>query len=356
MLSKSIVFEGFDFRSWGNLVSLFTPDSCPPDHAAREVVRDAMVGTLVVFVDDAARMLGAFHTERGRVGRLDPSLVHDTVPVDAPTLRALASAHHAARCVVIRDGAADEIAARISARITARDDYATQLLAVWQTVAEFRSAGLLHVWPERFLAVPTPRPVMLRRALDLVLPDDRSVLLAAWDEGELWTAVALRRRRGEIDAVQGPESILRWSGPLGGDWTRDHRILVHATSERFAPVELGLFCEARTLSRLMRQGEAGVWIRAVASRDVIVSPMPRTIGVALAADAVRALTRWASEVAGDIDALGALGVFAPVVGRLRGRVPTLASVSQTLGFDPIKTLAKSATSLRRSSLLPPSGR
>ena len=109
-----------------------------------------------------------------------------------------------------------------------------------------------------------------------------------------------------------------------------------AVARAVAPVHLGVFTDLSTLRRLLRTFEPGAWTRAVAVRDVIVHPTPPYVAVALGADAVRAAAKESARWLGGIDALSQL---APLARYVRGRVAEVASVSATLGFDPLQVLA-----------------
>jgi hypothetical protein len=185
--------------------------------------------------------------------------------------------------------------------------------------------------------VPVPTASTVRRALDIVLPDNRALVSVLWDRDGIWTAAAIRRRAGEIDLVAGPDLITKWAGPLGGDWRRDYRIIVDAVDRAVAPVHLGIFAEARTVRSLLRSSEPGAWTRATATREVIVHPTPAYVGMALADDAMHAVAKQSARFLGGIDFMATIG---PLSDYVRGRVREIASVSATLGFDPLKALAQ----------------
>jgi hypothetical protein len=189
--------------------------------------------------------------------------------------------------------------------------------------------------PRPLANVPIPTPNTVRRALDIFLPDDHSLLVVLWDREHVWTSAALRRRRGSIDRVAGPDLISRWVGPLGGDFRRDHRVIVDAVSHSLAPVHLGLFTEASTMRALLREARSGRWAQAVAVRDVIVHPTPPYVAVALGADAVRGVASQTRRILGGIDFFEAVS---PITGMIRSRVAEVASVRDTLGFDPLVAL------------------
>lgn len=352
MISADLRIEGFDARSWTNLVSLFAPpvrrrteraprasDDPELDLAARdmgEVDGDpeidehgaAREGSLFLVVSARGRVRKAFHTTRGRA---------KGVRYDGPgDLERLAGEASARRAVAIRSGALEEIAAKIERRSARGDDYVTSSLNVARAFREALDDGSIHVWPPPQLGMPVPTAGMVRRALDLVLPDGTAMTLAVFEGGGLWTAAALRRRGGDIDWIVGPDLIAKWAGELGGDWRRDHRAVSDAVARHVAPVHLGVFAEAHVLEELLRTRAPGAWASAVATREVIVQPTPPYVAVALGADAMRAVAQRSAKALGGIDAFS---ILAPIVRAIRGRVGDVASVTATLGFDPLKALA-----------------
>lgn len=325
MIDPALRFEGFDARSWTNLISLFTPDAAGPAPSGDGAPPR---GALVIVIDDRDRVLLALHTARGRIEGLTWQ-----GPSELP---ALAERYGVRRCVALREGVIEEIGERVARRVDRDEDYLAQWLRVMRTVRELSEAGLLHTWPRPLANVPIPSAAMVRRALDTVLPEDRALALVVWNGTTPWTGVALRRRKAGIDLVAGPDLIARWAGPLGGDWRRDYRVVSDAIGEAVAPVHVGLFTELDTLRALLRSADPGAWARAVAVRDVIIHPAPPYVAVALGADAVRAVARESARWLGGIDALSAL---APLATYVRGRVSEVASVTATLGFDPLKALS-----------------
>ena len=335
MISGALRFQGFDQRSWTNLISLFAPgvaERRQHDGEARPA------GTLLVVVDSERRVMTALHSLRGRVPVAEVAL-----DGDLPRLR---EQHRAHRVVVLREGTLEEIAERLALRLSRDDDYATQWLTLGRCFRELVDAGAIEVSPNPWRAVPVPSPATARRALDIVLPDGKAFAFALWHRGELWTAAALRRRGGDIDEVAGPDLIRRWTGPLGGDWRRDYRVVADAVSRSVAPLQLGLFAEMGTVRDLLRYPDAGAWATAIGVRDVIVHPMPAYVGVALGADVVNAVARTGAQLLGGVDLLGAL---TPVRSFLRAQVGQIASVSDTLGFNPLEVLGRS---LRREDMAP----
>lgn len=338
MIAADVRIEGFDARSWTNLVSLFAPGVLqriqrgPQQSDAPELdSRDASerpAGTLVAVISAERKVRRAFHTVRGRVRGL--------ATISKDELHELAARYGARRALVIREGAIEEIAERVAQRLERGDDYIAQWLVLARTVRELIDAGIIEVSPRPFAALPIPTAGMVRRALDIVLPEDRSLVMVLWNGQTPWTAVALRRRGGEIDRIAGPDLIARWSGPLGGDWRRDHRFVSEGVERALAPLHLGIYGQIGSVRALLRSAEPGAWARAVALREVIVRPSPPYVAVALGADATRAIARRTATILGGIDALAR---FAPLASAVRSRVSEIASVTQTLGFDPLAVLA-----------------
>jgi len=343
MISGDVRLEGFDARSWSNLISLFLPrvrdelsaaperSDAPEAPAPGEALGPTRPdGTLFVVQGADGRVLNALHS---RLGRVPSDEVGDDLAEAPDEVR---RRHGARRLVVLQHGALEEISERLALRLQRGDDYLTQWLTLARTFREVRDAKLVQVWPRPLGNVPIPPTGAVRGALDLVLPDDHAAVAVLWDRGRPWTGIALRRRAGAVDFVAGPDLIARWTGPLGGDWRRDARVVVDAVSRAMAPCHLGLFAEVSTVERLLRHPDPGAWARAVTTRDVVVHPTPPYVAVALGADGIRALADRSARWLGGLDALAA---FAPLTGYLRSRVAEVQSLTETLGFNPLKALA-----------------
>jgi hypothetical protein len=351
MISEDVRIQGFDARAFTNLVSLFAPNVVyrherdPADSDAPELDREERAstegdGSLVVVVSAKGTLRKAFHSVHGRVRDLEWD-GFGPQPRAFEGLEGLPERYGAKRVIVLREGVLEDAFARASARMHREDDYVAQWLHVVRAIREEMDQGRIAIHPKPFVSVPLPTSQLVRRTLDSVLPDDRAFVLAVWRGHTLWTAAILRRRAGEIDWVAGPDQLLAWTGPLGGDWRRDHRIVSQAAAAHVAPVHLGLYGDLRSVRRLLRSREAGAWAKAVASREVILHPTPPYVAVALGADAVRRVAQKSSAVFGGglLGGLDPLRQMMPVLGLLRNRVAEVASVTQTLGFDPLKLLA-----------------
>ena len=338
MIAADIRFEGFDVRSWTNLVSLFMPGlparlARDPDPTDAPTAREGepKAGSLLLVRDGQGLVLAAQHTQRGRI----PELVGEPQGGTLPELCARYGAH---RALVIREGVMEELAERLALRFAAsspESGYLGQVLMLLRAARELMDAGLVELWPNPIANVPVPSPATVRRALDLLLPNDRAAVMVLWDQGQLWTALTIRRRGGDIDLVTGPDLVTRWTGPLGGDWRRDYRVMVDAVARAVAPVHFGLFAEAGTVRSLLAAADPGAWAREVAVRNVVLQPMPRPVMAALGADAVRGVGRASARALGGLDLAGTL---LPLAQTLRARVTQATTVTEILGFDPLAVL------------------
>ncbi|MBZ0120527.1 MAG: hypothetical protein K8H88_26275, partial [Sandaracinaceae bacterium] len=261
MIAQGLRFEGFDARSWTNLISLFAPNvisRLETEAAASDAPELDAAGTegpnggLVIVLDERDHVLGAFHTRRGRVVGLEWK--------GPEGLEEHCARFGARRAVVLREGVFEEIAERLGRRLEQGDDYLAQWLVLLRSVREMSEAGLLHTWPRPLGNVPIPTIGMVRRAMDSILPDEHAMVAVVFKGASPWTGLVLRRRAGEIDLIAGPDSLARWTGPLGGDWRRDYRVITDAVSRAVAPVHMGLFTELDTMHGLLRARDPGAWV------------------------------------------------------------------------------------------------
>lgn len=319
MLSSELRVTGFDSTTWARLLSLVG--------AGASETRTAHSGTLVLVEDAQGAACAAFVTQQGPIAASDY-----TGRADLPLLCERAGAQ---RAIVVRQGAIEELTERAATRVLGSEDYAAQWLGLLSAARELEREGALYFWPERN-RLPLPSPAVLARAVDTVLPDERSMLVVLWDDAEPWTAILLRKRAGEIDLVAGPEFVLDAVGPLGGDYRRDHRVVARAIGEAVAPVHFGIFAQRSRFERLLRNPEPGAWAKAVALREIIIDPTPTYVHVALAADALRATARQTSRYLGRLDFLA----FAqPAARYAREQIMHVASVTGLLGWNPLEVLA-----------------
>ncbi len=344
MISRDIRFEGFDAPSWTRLVSLFLPglrDRGPEDRFSLTDLTSSQshsgpaerAGTLTVVEDAHRQILCALHSLRGPVDALTGTHTGD--------LAALAEAHHAARILVLRAGTMEELSERMGLSVRVDEEFLAQSLSFLGAVRSGLDAGHIQLWPNPVGTLPVPPPGAVTRALDIFLPSGKALVVMLYENNtspaELATAAVLRRNEhGKIDWIAGPDQVRGWTGVLGGDWRRDYRVVVDAVGRNVAPVHMALFTEMDTLHALLEGGDAGAWARQSAVRNLIISPMPRPIALAMGADAIRGVGRLSAQALGGF---GFAGKLLPMAQQLRARLLEARTVTDELGFDPLRVLA-----------------
>jgi len=322
VLTPDVRLEGFTAEDWQRFLHLWKPRA-PPE---REAVRPR--GGLIV-VHDGERVRKMLHTSNGRL---------ETAGAWNVALPELAGKHHADWALSIHMGALEECMDRFGARARRGDDFIDQTLSLVAIVREMLVEGAIEAWPRRLRGVPLPSDAMVRKALDAVCPDGTAVVLGTFDRGELWTAFVGRRRGGAFDLLAGPDELRPAMGLLSGDWRRDYRHLARAVEERYARVGFGIFAEVDTFRALQIDPRPGAWGRAVALRDIVLSPMPTAIGLALGFDGARYAAHSLKVLSSRIDALRFLE---PTLRAARARIGAAAGdkdVGHILGFDPMAIL------------------
>lgn len=322
MLAADVRFEGWTVEYWQRFLRLWRP------RASAEREADRARGGLVL-VHDGERALKLLHTARGRLAP----------PARWPVALAdLAATEHASWAFAAHRDALSEVMERLGARARRTDDLSDQGLTVVQIFRELVAEGAVESWPRRLRGLVVPTPSMLRRALDATCADGKCIAIGAFADGELWTACVARRRGHAFDVVAGPYDLGPAMGLLSGDWRRDQRYLCEAIEDSYGELGLGCFAPVDVLRELLVDARPGAWTRAVAVRDVVLSPIPPAIGLAIGFDGARAAfegVRALTARAGVFDAL------APAVRLARqglaraaqGRDPT-----SVLGFDPLGVL------------------
>ena len=283
----------------------------------------------MIAIHEGGRLRKLLHTQ---AGRLDP---HSAWPVPLPDL---AETHHASWALSAETGALEEIMERFGARLRRTDDLTAQALLVVTIAREMIQEGAIERWPTRLQGVPPPTETMVRRALDSICPDGHAMVLGVFRHGDLWTAGVARRRGDAFDVLAGPEDIRLRMGLLSGDWRRDYRHIARAVEEQYAPVAMGCFAEVERFRELQVDAQPGAWGRAAIVRDIVLSPMPVGIRLALGADGARFAFESFRAIAGRSETLRR---FEPLMAHARQRLGAVAGdrdVSSTLGFDPLAAL------------------
>ena len=323
MLTPDVRFEGWTTDDWMRFTHLWQPRA----NAEREPTRPR--GGIIA-IHDGRRIRKLLHTGKGRV---DPPAASWPIP-----LAELAAEHNASWALSAHSGALDEIMERFGARARRGQDAVGQALDLIAIARAMIFEGAIDHWPRRLRGIPPPSEAMVRRAMDAVCPAGSAVCLGMFREGELWTAFIARRRGANFDVIAGPDELRREMGLLAGDWRRDYRHLVRAVEDRYAPLALGCFSEVETFRTLQVDGRAGAWARAMLVRDVVLSPIPVAVGLALGADGERYAFEHVRVITNKLDPFGFLD---PVLRGVRARLGTAAGdkdVTGTLGFDPMAAL------------------
>jgi hypothetical protein len=326
VLSADVRFEGFTSTDWTRVLSLFRPRRASGEQRDPERPRGG-----VIAVHAGGKLIKLVHTEVGRL-RLDDAQRDFPISVEDLSRR-----HHASWSASLELGTLDRIMDTFGARARRGDDITTQLISLCQIAREELIAGTIDLFPHRLHGVPIPSPGMVRGTVDTVCPPGRTVLVGLFEEGELWTSIALRRGPSGFNLILGPDEVRGDMGLLAGDWRRDYRHLSRAIEERVGPLALGCFAEAATLRKLEVDPSPGAWARAAAVRDVILSPVPMAIAIPLGVDAGRAALSALRSVAERIDPTG---VVAPAMQALRDLTTGDRDVTSVLGFHPLELLRR----------------
>lgn len=331
VLTPDVRFEGWTPTDWSRFLSVWKVAAVPAvDTAASD---EAPRGGLVL-VHDGGRVRKALHTIDGRV---------DPLTITWPrALSELAQEHRASWVWAFHVGALEEVMERFGARVRRGDDALTQALVFFGAFRELLAEGAVASWPRRLESIPIPTRAMVDRAVDALVPPGRAALLALYEEGELWTAAVLRRAMGapaRFDLLAGPMQLRREIGLVSGEFRRDYRHLVEAVEAIYAPVAVSLHADVAGFRRLITRAEPGDWARAVALRDVVLSPIPQVLALPLGVDATRGAVHFATKMASQVDPIG---IVQPLLQWFSHLLPELPAVGGRAapGFDPLEVLRK----------------
>jgi hypothetical protein len=323
MLSRHVRVEDFDAEDWIRIGRILSSASEASDGASRH-------GGLVLLTE-GDRVLKALHTVLGRV---EPREVGWPAPL------AELSERHGARWVlrVSRAGLAT-FADRFADRLEPRDDFYGQFLKLFAILAELAEDGALDTYPRDLRTVRIPTERVLARSLDVVCPVGKTLLFAAFDDGDVSTCLALHRGPSGIDRIVGPEQVRRDLGLRSGDWRRDARQLARAVELGVGPLALGCFSQTATWMRLLSDPVPGGWAAAAAAGDIEFHPLAPALAIPLGVDVGRA----AYVVARDLAARLGVGSFftggsplRPALDRVKDAVQ--GDLQRVLGFDPLAVL------------------
>lgn len=309
MIDDSLCFEGFDAASHSALVDLLRP---PRGSRARRVspTPSERRGVLIVVVDEDAAVLGATHSDRGRISGIR----------SASDPEALAYVHRATRVIVLRDGALEDLAERVALRVRPDQDYLDQIWGVVESLRELERAGALRMFPSARARVPIPAPDMIRRMIDGIVSDEQVCVVCLHGDRALEHAFAFRRRGGVFDAIVGPLRILEWTGDLPKSFEGAHDAVVRGVSREFGPVQTGVSLRGSVAHKIFTQRTPGALSAAVAAKQILVSPAPPWLGVGVGLDTLASAAYGlrqaidASPIGGVISALASAGVTRGIPG------------------------------------------
>jgi hypothetical protein len=315
----------FTAQDWLRLPDLFRAPPTAPKRAT-----GAAGG--IIAVRDGQRILKVTSTVRGRLP--PPEAGHATA-------EALYAEHGGAFAVVLSTTALEQLGDRFARRLSRGQSFHVQLEAFVAALRELEAEGEAELWPSRFAEWPLPTERAFGSALDLVCPDGKSLVLGAFDGGELYTALCLRRRGAAFDVVMGPDRVRRDMGLLSGDFSRDYRFLGAAVEARLGPIAVGCYGELDTFRTLAQNPQPGAWASAVAVRDIVLTPVTPGVAVPLGVDAGRAALQVAK---GLVDRIGLFAGWGgkSSLGQSFERAYALVEgdVRRYLGFDPWRLLTR----------------
>ena len=317
MLSEDFTFRGYTAETWDAVLRLVGQRSTLHKQPSLIVIESAERHPLAAF------------TTRGEIVDVADYTGRDGLPALCDRL-----ACHTA--IVVQEGVIERVGRKTAAASARAHDLLDQVLPLLTALREAELKGEIFRYPPPVL-LPLPTVGVLRRALDMFLPDEHALVICVWEGDALWTGVVLRRSAGLIDLCAGPDAITEWVGPLGGDYHRDHRTITHAITRAVAPVHLGLYAQRAQLEALLRNAAPGAWLKAFALREIVFDPAPPYVGAALGADAARATAKRIRSLLGGIDVLGQLQ---PYVSAARSQLGPMSSVTRMLGFNPLHQLAE----------------
>lgn len=207
---------------------------------------------------------------------------------DGTSAKELAARHRVRWVLGLPESALTTLGQRLSAPPEADDDsLLSQLLRLYGALRDLAQTGEVELWPWGGGWWPV-RESILNRGLDAVCGDGSVAVLGIFEDGRLSTGIAARRRSDGVDAIWGTERLREILGHHSQDWRRDQRFLTQGLERELGPVAIGCFGEAMTFAGL-RGAPPGAWTAALATGDVLISPMPIATLVPVTLDLGRAL-------------------------------------------------------------------
>jgi hypothetical protein len=232
-----------------------------------------------------------------------------------------------------------EIQERFGARLRATDSLQNQWVKLLVAVQELVNESVIDVWPRSVFNWPSLlRENLAHSALELLCPPGKCLVLGAFAQGELYTALVLRRGEQGIDLVLGPAELRSGMGLLSGDWFRDQAHLVAVVERAVGPVAGGCFGQADCLRRLLADRSPGAFAQAVAARELVLDPVSPALAVSLGIDVGRAALAGMQSLTERL-ARSPLAQH-PAVERMKKGGWRRSPIEGLIGFDPISALSK----------------
>lgn len=332
MFTRDVNLEGFTHEQWARLGDVFRPLE-QADHTTARDAAGPKGGVVAVTTGTTLRKVVST-----RFGRID---VREQPWPEA--LEALAARHGARWAAEVSTGALDELMDRFGERLSPGQDYLAQALEFLAIARELEAERLITLFPWRVAEFPVPSERAVGRALDLLCPSEKSLVLGVFEGGALSTCLVARRRGSGFDRLVGPDELARDLGLLSGDFRRDQRHLAAAIERRVGKIAVGCYGELRTFRELAGAREPGAWARAVAAQDLVISPWMPAVALPLGLDAGRAAFREIQELATRFGAGHLFSRQGPLAQAFMGleRPNFLGDdVREFLGFDPWDLLVK----------------
>jgi hypothetical protein len=263
MLDPGVRFEGFDADDWARLIELM--------RGRAEVVE---AGLVVVHVQGRVRK--ALRTEG--LAQLAPG---ESWP---QPIAQLTQSEGVAWLVAVEEGALDAWMSWIGRKVQRHHDMLDQLLVAWEGARGLATEGKLFTWPTSIETVPVPSRAMILGAVGLVCPPREAVVIAVWDEGKLWTSLALRRSTSGFDWMVGPLDFRGEVEAAGPDTESMRRCMLELVRQRLGPVALGIASDRATWRQVTQSG-VGAFTKAALTGAVKVEPFARGVALPLAVEA-----------------------------------------------------------------------
>jgi hypothetical protein len=322
MLTADVRVEEFDTADWFALTHLLS--------YARSRKPLATGGVVVLLEGD--RVVQVTSTTRGRLDAGDPMF--------SGPLAAVADGHGVSFAVRLERAALTRIADGFAVRIARGDDVLTQGIKLLKVVRALSDEGVVEIYPRDFRTL-FAKERLTRRLVDALCPAGKTMLFAAFENGEVHTSVALHRGERGFDRIVGPGAVRGEMGLVSGDWARDARGVARAVELGVGPLSIGCFAETAVWRKLIGQTGPGTWTAAVAARELVFHPLAPALAIPFGVDVGRAAVAvardWATRF-GVPPLLGEASPLRPAFDRVRD-LSEKSELERRLGFDPFALLA-----------------